>query len=84
MKNAKIRRFETVDTAETEITPKQLEALTRPVVVELLDKIVVFEDGRVEVCFKYQDAFQEFSDVITVYLANDSLPAEEGGRSYAG
>ena len=63
---------------------RNITVLTRPVVVELLDKIVVFEDGRVEVCFKYQDAFQEFSDVITVYLANDSLPAEEGGRSYAG
>lgn len=63
---------------------RNITVLTRPVVVELLDKIVVFEDGRVEVCFKYQDAFQEFSDVITVYLTNDSLPAEEGGRSYAG
>ena len=62
---------------------RNITVLTRPVVVELLDKIVVFEDGRVEVCFKYQDAFQEFSDVITVYLANDSLPTEEGGSSYA-
>ena len=62
---------------------QNITVLTRPVVVELLDKIVVFEDGRVEVCFKYQDVFQEFSDALTVYLSNDIPCDGQEETSYA-
>ncbi len=48
MKNAKIRRFETVDTAETEITPKQLEAL-RNVDVRTVDKSTLVDIADVEI-----------------------------------
>ena len=62
---------------------QNITVLTRPVVVELLDKIVVFEDGRVEVCFKYQVVFQEFSDALTLYLADDISCDGQEGTSYA-
>ena len=48
MKNAKIRRFETVDTAETEITPKQLEALQN-VDVRTVDKSTLVDIADVEI-----------------------------------
>lgn len=48
MKNAKIRRFETVDTAETEITPKQLTAM-RNVDVRTVDKSTLVDIADVEI-----------------------------------
>lgn len=61
MKNAKIRRFETVDTAETEITPKQLEAL-RNVDVRTVDKstLVDIADMEIDMALPDRERIRDF------------------------
>ena len=61
MKNAKIRRFETVDTAETEITPKQLAAM-RNVDVRTVDKstLVDIADVEIDMALPDRERIQDF------------------------
>ena len=41
-----------------------IEKLTRPILLELVDKILVHEDKQIEVCFKFQDAYLEVVEYI--------------------
>ena len=43
---------------------KDIEKLSRPIVVSLIDRIIVYEDSRVEVLFKYQHNYQRALDYI--------------------
>ena len=36
-----------------------IEELTRPILLELVDKIVVHEDGEVDIIFRFNDAFKD-------------------------
>ena len=52
-----------------------LQALTRDVVVELIEKIIVYEGGRIEVLPRYQTAFEDVLHYIES-LPVDSIPSE--------
>ena len=43
---------------------KNIDRLTRPMLVELVKEVLVYEGGRIEVTLKFQDAYQEVVDYI--------------------
>ena len=43
-----------------------IKKLTRPLLTELVEKILVFEDGKIEVVFKYKDEFLEATEYINI------------------
>ncbi len=40
--------------------------LTRPMLMELVEKILVHENGSIEVCFKYQDSYMDVKEYISI------------------
>ncbi len=42
----------------------KFKTLTRPMLIELVDRILVHEGGVIEVCFKFQDAFSQVAEYI--------------------
>lgn len=40
--------------------------LTRPMLMELVEKILVHENGSIEVCFKYRDSYLDAKEYITI------------------
>jgi len=50
------------------------EALTRNIVVSLIDEILVFEDNKIRIRFKYQDKYQNALSIIQ--SINELLPIE--------
>lgn len=43
---------------------RNIKSLTREIIVELIDMIYVFEDGKIKLVFKYQDPFREAEEYI--------------------
>jgi len=43
---------------------KNIDRLTRPMLVELVKEILVYEGGRIEVTLNFQDAYQQVADYI--------------------
>ena len=43
---------------------KNIQALSRPMVVELIDEILVHEGGRIEITLKFQDAYKKLMEYI--------------------
>lgn len=41
-----------------------IEKLTRPLLLELVERILIFEGGKIEVVFKFQDAYEEVLEYI--------------------
>lgn len=46
---------------------ENIEELSRPLMVELIKKIYVYEGGRVEIIFQYADSIKEAQDAIASY-----------------
>lgn len=46
---------------------ENIEELSRPLMVELIKKIYVYEGGRVEIEFQYEDAIREAQDALASY-----------------
>jgi hypothetical protein len=60
----KAKNDETFDTLEASIERfKDETKLTRPMVVEFIDKIVLFPDGKIDITFKCADAIQCIADL---------------------
>ncbi len=53
----------------------RITKLTRPILVELVDEILVHEGNRVEVCFKYQDSYAEALQYIQMNGEQITTPA---------
>lgn len=47
----------------------KIKTLTRPMLVELVDQILVHEGGMIEVCFKFQDAYSQIAEYIELNRA---------------
>ncbi len=43
---------------------KNIDKLTRPMLVELVKEILVYEGGRIEVTLNFQDAYQQVVEYI--------------------
>jgi hypothetical protein len=52
------------------------ETLTRSIVVSLIDEILVFEDNRIQIRFKYQDKYE--SALNFVQSVSELMPLENG------
>ena len=53
----------------------RITKLTRPMLIELVDKILVHEENRIEVCFKYQDSYAEALAYIEINGEQVTQPA---------
>ncbi|SHK57183.1 recombinase family protein [Hespellia stercorisuis] len=51
---------------------RNLQELTRPIVVELIEKIVVHQNNAIEIRFKYQDAMNEIMEQMSMEIQDDS------------
>lgn len=50
---------------------KKIKTLTRSVVVDLIEKIIVFNDGKVEVIFKYHDEYEQLLAFLEKEMADN-------------
>lgn len=53
----------------------RITRLTRPMLIELVDKILVHEGNRIEVCFNYQDSFAQALEYIELNGEQITQPA---------
>ncbi len=53
----------------------RITKLTRPMLIELVDKILVHEENRIEVCFQYQDSYAEVLEYIEINGEQVTQPA---------
>ncbi len=56
----------------------KIEKLTRPILTELVDKILVYEGGKIEVCFKYMDIYEDLKEYIE---SNQNLLSENASAA---
>lgn len=51
----------------------QIEALTRDVLVRLVERILVYENNRIEIVFQYQTQFEQARAVAVCAMDGDGL-----------
>lgn len=55
---------------------QNLTELTRPVVAELIHKILIYEDGRVEIIFQFQDEMEDMAESLKEHLEAEKAVSE--------
>ena len=51
----------------------QIDALNRDVLVRLVERVLVYEDSRIEIVFQYQTQFEQAKAVVSSFSENDEL-----------